>query len=83
MFRRINPHAGKKARNYKDLLDITMAYILQSKYKVNRDNFAEKPSRGLVGSIEEKALSVPYALCHMLGAMSYELKPKELLEITP
>ncbi len=34
MFRRINPHAGKKAGNYKDLLDITMAYILQSKYKV-------------------------------------------------
>jgi len=35
MFRRINPHASKKAGNYKDLLDITMAHTLQSKYKGN------------------------------------------------
>ena len=44
MFRRINLHAGKKARNYKDLPDITMAHILQSKYKVTAILLRSVPS---------------------------------------
>jgi len=44
MFRRISPHAGKKVRNYRDLLDITMAYILRLEYKVTAILLRSVPS---------------------------------------